>query len=373
MDFAAYLISKNIDNQKFESSDQALYNLWQQEFMLMSPKSFTAQKLFAINSVRRKYQLHLGAKPKEKASVVEKATPPTSNTPSDTSTKPKIVPSFKKPTLQSQEAHEPKEVITNKVSTLNVETDNDLSSESTTKPAAKPLFKRPTAIEVTNTGESVDAPEDTQPISDSAPKKGIAKPVFKRPENTDLPASKPTELEDTTGEPIKKAAAKPVFKRPEVKTQEASQTAPVDQDSISAVPTENIVEKKPAPKPLFKRPETKSDNAAQTEALNTAQSNISENIEPKKTTPKPVFKRPGTITPTETEDATTKHVEPEPIAEKKIVPKPVFKRPEQAANSSENLFEEKSSTETPSTSPTKKTMPKPIFKRPQQSDDNKAD
>ncbi|HTF81004.1 MAG TPA: hypothetical protein VL947_04750, partial [Cytophagales bacterium] len=74
MDFAAYLVSKNIDNQKFADTDKALFDQWEREFMQMNPKSFTLQKLFKINEVRRKYQLHMGAKPKDKPLVSPAAT-----------------------------------------------------------------------------------------------------------------------------------------------------------------------------------------------------------------------------------------------------------------------------------------------------------
>lgn len=269
MDFVAYLISKNIDNQKFESSDQALFSLWQQEFMLMNPKSFTAQKLFAINNVRRKYQLHMGAKPKEKAVVVEKTSTPTIAVPNDSSTKPKVVPSFKKPAIQNPEAIENKEVATNTVSTINIETNNEQTSESTKKPAFKPVFKRPVPTEKTNTPETTSTVDATETGADTSPKKSVAKPVFKRPENTEsspinAPEEKPDEVTNTE-QPIKKVAAKPIFKRPEAKAQEVTQAEAVASTQNIAAPQESTpTEEKPntetpakkaMPRPVFKRPE----------------------------------------------------------------------------------------------------------------------
>ena len=57
MNFEEYLISKKIDSQVFRAAEPALWNEWSGLFEVMSPASFTAQKLYLINPLRRKYLL----------------------------------------------------------------------------------------------------------------------------------------------------------------------------------------------------------------------------------------------------------------------------------------------------------------------------
>jgi hypothetical protein len=57
MEFEAYLISKKIDSDAFKTVEPNMWNSWSAEFKLMHPNSFTAQKLYLINPVRRKYPL----------------------------------------------------------------------------------------------------------------------------------------------------------------------------------------------------------------------------------------------------------------------------------------------------------------------------
>ena len=57
VNFEAYLISKKIDSEAFSKAEPGVWQLWKQEFEQMHPNSFTAQKLYLINPVRRKYPL----------------------------------------------------------------------------------------------------------------------------------------------------------------------------------------------------------------------------------------------------------------------------------------------------------------------------
>ena len=84
MDFNAYLVSKKIDSDAFRRAEPALWESWHAEFEKVSPASFTMQKLFLINPIRRKYKLSPVAdpvppKPAAEAPVVgpePAATPP---------------------------------------------------------------------------------------------------------------------------------------------------------------------------------------------------------------------------------------------------------------------------------------------------------
>ncbi|WP_422361252.1 hypothetical protein [Reichenbachiella sp.] len=57
IDFNTYLSTKKIDALKFKASEPELYEKLELVFVETHPASFTAQKLFLINPIRRKYQL----------------------------------------------------------------------------------------------------------------------------------------------------------------------------------------------------------------------------------------------------------------------------------------------------------------------------
>lgn len=55
MDFVEYLKSKKIDPAKFKDQLPDQYVEWMEIFNQVHPNSFTQQKLFLINNLRRKY------------------------------------------------------------------------------------------------------------------------------------------------------------------------------------------------------------------------------------------------------------------------------------------------------------------------------
>jgi len=57
MEFREYLLSKNIDALSFEKNNQQLFLGWKKEFELMHASSFTEQKKFQINRIRRNHIL----------------------------------------------------------------------------------------------------------------------------------------------------------------------------------------------------------------------------------------------------------------------------------------------------------------------------
>ena len=57
MTFEEYLISKKIKSEDFKTAEPLLWEEWNTLFNQVSPNSFTAQKLYLINPIRRKYQL----------------------------------------------------------------------------------------------------------------------------------------------------------------------------------------------------------------------------------------------------------------------------------------------------------------------------
>ncbi|MCW5910402.1 MAG: hypothetical protein KIT62_04980 [Cyclobacteriaceae bacterium] len=57
MNFEEYLIGKRIDEVAFRAAEPVLWKEWNNLFDQVSPTSFTAQKLYLINPIRRKYPL----------------------------------------------------------------------------------------------------------------------------------------------------------------------------------------------------------------------------------------------------------------------------------------------------------------------------
>ena len=57
MTFEEYLISKKIDENQFKQHEPIRYTSWKTEFEQLHPESFTTQKKFLINEVRRKYRI----------------------------------------------------------------------------------------------------------------------------------------------------------------------------------------------------------------------------------------------------------------------------------------------------------------------------
>jgi hypothetical protein len=74
MTFEDYLAGKKIDSQLFREHEPELWSAWEQEFGQQHPSSFTAQKLYLINPLRRKYLLKNNPASAEKPMASEDAT-----------------------------------------------------------------------------------------------------------------------------------------------------------------------------------------------------------------------------------------------------------------------------------------------------------
>ncbi|MEZ4902182.1 MAG: hypothetical protein R2822_10715 [Spirosomataceae bacterium] len=57
MTFDEYLFSKKINLEAFRQQEAERFQEWQSLFVQLHPESFTAQKKFLINDIRRKYPL----------------------------------------------------------------------------------------------------------------------------------------------------------------------------------------------------------------------------------------------------------------------------------------------------------------------------
>ncbi|MBB3837035.1 hypothetical protein FHS57_001029 [Runella defluvii] len=57
MTFEEYLVTKKIDTKTFSQQEAERFQEWEQLFSQIHPESFTAQKKFLLNDIRRKYLL----------------------------------------------------------------------------------------------------------------------------------------------------------------------------------------------------------------------------------------------------------------------------------------------------------------------------
>jgi hypothetical protein len=57
MTFGEYLIGKKFDSGKFKAYEPDRWQEWALLFAQVSPASFTSQKLYLVNPLRRKYHL----------------------------------------------------------------------------------------------------------------------------------------------------------------------------------------------------------------------------------------------------------------------------------------------------------------------------
>ncbi len=73
-EFIEYLTHKKVDWKKFSESDPNQFGHFAELFQQMSPKSFTDQKLFLINSIRRAFPLEISDS-NEKPKAVKKLKP----------------------------------------------------------------------------------------------------------------------------------------------------------------------------------------------------------------------------------------------------------------------------------------------------------
>jgi len=76
MSFEEYLREKKIDALSFKNNEPERWHEWNTIFVELSPASFTAQKLYLINPIRRKYPLKSEAiQTPEKPNTVSSAEP----------------------------------------------------------------------------------------------------------------------------------------------------------------------------------------------------------------------------------------------------------------------------------------------------------
>ncbi|MFN0049453.1 MAG: hypothetical protein ACKVOU_10045 [Cytophagales bacterium] len=73
MDFKAYCKSKNIDPIKFQTTEPQRFSEWEFVFDRAGAVSFTQQKLFLINEVRRQFKLEKDLDDMDNKPIVEES------------------------------------------------------------------------------------------------------------------------------------------------------------------------------------------------------------------------------------------------------------------------------------------------------------
>ncbi len=123
MTFAEYLIDKKIDEELFQQGEPGRWQEFRALFAQMHPESFTTQKKFLINDIRRRYQLKVAPAP-----------PPAAPKPAVVRPSVKIaqVPAPLSPDVPITEAGAPSPV--------------NETPAAEPKPAARPVIKRPAAV-----------------------------------------------------------------------------------------------------------------------------------------------------------------------------------------------------------------------------------
>jgi hypothetical protein len=92
VNFEDYLISKKIDSAAFIRAEPERWKTWKAEFEQVHPNSFTAQKLYLINPLRRKYLLKVVLKEEVLADEKSSEKSLESNVNPETPTLPKVPP-----------------------------------------------------------------------------------------------------------------------------------------------------------------------------------------------------------------------------------------------------------------------------------------
>lgn len=170
-DFKNYLLSKKIDSDEFRTADPEQWNAWRKIYEQIHPASFTAQKLYLINPLRRLYPYKGDAPVQEKKEVrkkpVMKPKPQAAKGVEGVKQKPKFKPKVK-PKMKSPEKEEDSSGEADKGSKL---------EKSDKKP--RPVIKRPKpeSPSTEKEGSSDEAPKSSN--GDKPAKK--PRPVIKRP------------------------------------------------------------------------------------------------------------------------------------------------------------------------------------------------
>lgn len=196
-EFDSYLKNKKIDPEAFKANESETYYDFRDQFLQLHPDSFTMQKLFYINILRRKY--HYAKKDDVKTNissprpkpVVAKAAPKREEDESSRKpSKPVVRPKMSKPVIGAKKTDDDEElkkpakqrpVIRPKV--ISAERKGTEGAEKTNSGKSKPVIKRPVVKPKADTTDKKERQQDSQEKSDGgkAMKKPVVKPRIPKP------------------------------------------------------------------------------------------------------------------------------------------------------------------------------------------------
>lgn len=253
MNFEAYLSSKKIDSDAFKKAEPLLWDSWRKEFEQVHPNSFTAQKLYLINPLRRKYLQAIVALPEVLKSVEAKLP------------EPKDIPIANENT--DTEIAKPKPVVARpvvkpKLPSASPSIASDTSTSEQTPPIGEPTPAKPTAKPVIARPVIKPKPVSDHPVKadESSSEKTSDANITEVKEEEVLPAQKPT--------PAKPVMSRPVIKPKQISAEPATPdetTVPLPDNAKSpdinqAETTPPAKASKPAiPRPVIKPPKPKID------------------------------------------------------------------------------------------------------------------
>lgn len=246
--FEEYLTGKKIDSAAFQSQESKRWEEYKTIFEQVHPESFTTQKKFVINDLRRQYHL------KESTVQTDTATEKKSGT------KHVMKPAVSKPI----ENKIPETVVTGSTIEESVtEKPADIPMKKPGKPVIRPVVKKIESeevgkIETTNTDTSEETPSSSE-ISSQKPARPVIKPLIKKPASgiseSENIVEKPQLSEAEKVESPMSKPAKPIIRPVIKKTFEPSQEAIKDQEiNTSSVTPENTDNQLPAQESMPKKP-----------------------------------------------------------------------------------------------------------------------
>lgn len=212
VNFEDYLVSKKIDSDAFHRAEGDVWLAWREEFDQLSATSFTAQKLYLINPVRRKYPLPFQAAAKEDS-------PPVIDAPA--------AADIVKPVVVAKPVFKPRIPGATTPTPPTAGTDAATPAGETTAPAAppkpvvarpvmKPKISPPVAPPATEGETSPPTSDDNAPVLPQKPV--VMRPIVK-PKSEPLPPDVATEQSKPAAPPASDTAkpARPVIPRPVIK------------------------------------------------------------------------------------------------------------------------------------------------------------
>jgi hypothetical protein len=163
-EFEDYLRKKKIDPEAFRMNEPETYVSFRDQFLHIHPDSFTMQKLYLINLLRRKYYFQnevaapAGSVKAKAKPVVRKPSSAGKATESSKASKPLVKPKTSKPVVPPKGKAEEEQASS--------------STETTKKPKVKPKIRPKVKSKTTDT-------EETKKEKTSRTKPVIKKPVMK--------------------------------------------------------------------------------------------------------------------------------------------------------------------------------------------------